>query len=100
VISIVETVDAKATLSRNRLRIIRVEQVETAIFARLFPIRIAESAMVKRSVIEKATFAVLLPPSAARRRRILFAELKAISDAEKYAERHTIMKITRYAHHM
>ena len=55
--------------------------METAIFARLFPISMAESAVVNFSLISKASFAVLLPPSAARRRRILLDELKAISDA-------------------
>ena len=58
-------------------------QVETAMFARLLPIRIADRAVVNFSVMPKAIFAVLLPPSAARRRRILLEELKAISEAEK-----------------
>ena len=49
----VVTVDAKATLFLNKLRIMRVEQVETAILARLFPISIAESEVVKFSEIEK-----------------------------------------------
>jgi hypothetical protein len=52
-------------------------------FARLLPISIAERAVWNFSAMLKAIFAVLLPLSAALRRRILFAELKAISDAEK-----------------
>ena len=97
---IVAMVDARPTLSLKRFITIRVVQVETAMFARLLPISIAERAMVNFSVMSYAILAVLLPPSAARRRRILFAELKAISDAEKYAEQHIIIKITRYAHHI
>ena len=80
---IVAIVEAMATLFLKRSITIRVLQVETAILARLLPIRMVESATVNFSVMEKASFADLLPPSAARRRRILFAELNAISDAEK-----------------
>ena len=43
---IVEIVDANATLSRKRLITISVVHVEIAIFARLLPIRIAESEVV------------------------------------------------------
>ena len=43
----VEIVDAVQTLSRNRFITIRVEQVEIAMFARLLPMRIAESDVVK-----------------------------------------------------
>ena len=72
-----------------------VAAVDAAMFARLLPIRIAESAVVKSSLILYARAADLLPASAAFFRRILFDALNEISDAEKKAERTTISAIMR-----
>ena len=83
VTTMVATVDATPTCSGNRSIMISVVQVETAMLARLLPIRIEESDVVKFSAMSCAILAVFEPSSAARRKRILFAELKAISDAEK-----------------
>ena len=80
---IVAIVDASATLSLKRFITISVVQVEIAILARLLPISIAESEVVNLSQILNAILAVQLPHSQALRSRILFAVLKAISEAEK-----------------
>ena len=74
---------------------ITVAAVEAAMFARLLPIRMAESAVVKSSLILYASAAEELPASAAFLRRILFEALKEISDAEKNAERITIRTMIR-----
>jgi hypothetical protein len=60
---------------------------EAPMFTRLFPISMAESVSSYRSQFFKAAAARREPVSLAFSRRNRFRELKAISDAEKKAER-------------
>ena len=96
VMIIVESVEASAsppfTFAKSAMAI-DVDAVEAAILARLLPIRMAERAVVKLSLILHASRAVREPDSLALRKRILFEALKDISLPEKNAESTSITKI-------